>query len=422
MRRLFLTIILIYSILPFAVHAGEVDELQSKITTRTNDVQALEKEIASLERDLKNVGAQKLTLQGALQEIELTRRKLAADSALTGKKIEATNREIDFLTSEISKKGLSIDTEHSAIGESARTIHELDNRSLIEILLGNESMGKAMKKATELLQLTADIDRSLGDLKIAKHSLEVNKHTVADEQAKLVRLKHNLAAQKAIEDSNRMEKLDLIAETNGQESRYKKLLQEKHVLRAAFEAELNAYEAQLKIAIDPNTLPKAGSKALLWPVRDVMITQYFGDTAFSRSRAGVVYNGRGHNGIDLRASVGTPIYTAASGVVIGTGDTDLTCRGASYGRWILVEHKNGLSTLYAHLSYIGVSEGQGVVSGDQIGYSGSTGYATGPHLHFSVFASKGVRVSQLQSKNRRCGVYTLPVASFNSYLDPVLFL
>lgn len=422
MRKVLYIVCALSLIAPQLMFAGEVDDLKNKIGARNTDIQTLEREIVAIEGNLKQVGAQKTTLQSALKEIELTRQKLAANISLTEKKIDAANAELATLTSEIGQKGQSIDAERAAIGESARTLHELDNQSIIEILLGNETMGKVIDHATTLTQLTAGIDESLGNLKLVKQSLEINKSSVAEEQAKLVGLKRTLAAQKAIEDGNRKEKLDLIAQTKGQESQYKKLLSDKQAQKDAFEAELNAYEAQLKFAIDPSTIPKEGTKALLWPVRDPFVTQYFGDTAFSKSAAGAVYNGHGHNAIDLRASVGTPIYAAASGSVVGTGDTDLTCRGASYGRWILIEHTNGLSTLYAHLSYIGVRAGQSVVSGDQIGYSGSTGYAVGPHLHFSVYVAKGVSIKQLKSKNKKCGVYTLPVAPFNSYLNPLLFL
>ena len=108
--------------------------------------------------------------------------------------------------------------------------------------------------------------------------------------------------------------------------------------------------------------------------------------------------------------------------MIGAGDTDKTCQGASYGKWILIEHDNGLSTLYAHLSLIKVSEGQIVTTSQLIGYTGNTGYSTGPHLHFTVYASQGVKVGSLKSKVAGCGTYYLPLASPNSYLNPLNYL
>jgi murein DD-endopeptidase MepM/ murein hydrolase activator NlpD len=78
---------------------------------------------------------------------------------------------------------------------------------------------------------------------------------------------------------------------------------------------------------------------------------------------------------------------ADSGTVVATGDQDKYCYRGAYGRFIVIQHANGLTTLYAHLSKIAVSKGDTVSRGQTIGYVGSTGYATGPHLHFTVFSS-----------------------------------
>ena len=110
------------------------------------------------------------------------------------------------------------------------------------------------------------------------------------------------------------------------------------------------------------------------------------------------------------------------GVVIATGDTDKVCPGASYGRWIMIKHRNGLSTLYGHLELIKVGQGQEVGVGDTIGYSGNTGYSTGPHLHFTVYVSSAVDVKELPSKSCRGAVFRIPVAAANAYLDPQAYL
>ena len=88
--------------------------------------------------------------------------------------------------------------------------------------------------------------------------------------------------------------------------------------------------------------------------------------------------------ISFGASIGTPIKAALSGTVLGTGNTDSIKGCYSFGKWVMVKHNNGLNTMYAHLSQISVSSGQSVSTGQVLGYSGETGYATGPHLHFEV--------------------------------------
>ena len=124
----------------------------------------------------------------------------------------------------------------------------------------------------------------------------------------------------------------------------------------------------------------------------------------------------------MRASVGTTLKSAEAGVVVGTGDTDLDCKGATYGKWILIKHDNGLATIYGHLSLVKVRSGDRVARGQIIGYTGNSGYALGPHLHFSVLAAEGVEIGKVPSKV--CGgvIYTVPVAPFNAYLNPLNYL
>ena len=109
-----------------------------------------------------------------------------------------------------------------------------------------------------------------------------------------------------------------------------------------------------------------------------------------------------------------------SGGVQSTGNTDAQKSCYSYGKWVLIKHGNGLTTLYAHLDLIKVVAGQAVSTSDIIGYSGQTGYATGPHLHFTLYASEGVSV-QRYSQSRNCKNVDIPVASSNAYLDPMRY-
>jgi len=105
---------------------------------------------------------------------------------------------------------------------------------------------------------------------------------------------------------------------------------------------------------------------LIWPVQGVLTSPY-----------GMRW-GRMHEGIDIGASTGTPIYAAAGGTVIYAGWE------GGYGNLTVIDHGNGLATAYGHQSQIAVSNGQTVSRGQTIGYVGSTGHSTGPHLHFEV--------------------------------------
>ncbi len=88
---------------------------------------------------------------------------------------------------------------------------------------------------------------------------------------------------------------------------------------------------------------------------------------------------RMHSGVDYAASYGTPIYAVSDGVVSFAG------RNGGHGKFVKIKHANGLGSGYAHMSRIAVSRGARVKGGQVIGYVGSTGLSTGPHLHFEVY-------------------------------------
>ena len=100
------------------------------------------------------------------------------------------------------------------------------------------------------------------------------------------------------------------------------------------------------------------------------------------------------------------------GKEMATGDQDKYCYRGAYGKFILIEHKNNLTTLYAHLSRQIVKENDIVKRGDLIGYVGKTGYAIGPHLHFTVYGTP-----VLMKQSRVCGL--MP---FGGYLNPLDYL
>ena len=95
-------------------------------------------------------------------------------------------------------------------------------------------------------------------------------------------------------------------------------------------------------------------------------------------------HGPGNRGIDIGAPKGTPIYASASGAVL----IAKTGWSGGYGSMVVIQHPNGTKTLYAHMSKLGIRTGATVARGETIGYVGSTGRSTGPHLHFEVFNAR----------------------------------
>ncbi|TSC83827.1 MAG: peptidase M23 [Parcubacteria group bacterium Gr01-1014_17] len=397
---------------------SDIADLQTKISERNEQIAALEKEIAAYQGELDKLGGEANSLKNAIAELDLTRKKLLAEIKATESRISAATLSIDALTENIGVQEKRIGRGNAGLEKALRLLAEGHRESPVEIFLNENGFSGAWREAEALRAVEARLADSIRGVKELKAELEENRAEIDAKRKELTALKNERADRKRIADGERTTQQAFLTATKNKETNYKKLLQDKLALREAFENELLEYESQLKFELDPSRLPQVGSGVLRWPLDAIKITQYFGATAFAKSGA---YNGSGHNGVDFRAGVGTPIKTALSGVVKGVGDTDRTCSGASYGKWILIEHSNGLTTLYAHLSLIRVSEGQGVSTGEVVGYSGATGYATGPHLHFTVFATQGVQVATRPS--RVCGRnYIIPVANPGAYLNPLLYL
>jgi len=412
-------LIFIFCILHFT-KASTIDELKIKIRERNEQIEKIQKKIDQYQEEIEKNVKEAATLKNQIQLLEITKKKLNTDILLTQKQIESTEFTIEQLILEIIKKENDIKKRLDALGEIIRNINDAELVSLAELILSQNKFSDFFSDIQHLENFQKEINLNLEELKKIKELLEKEKSNKEKMRNNLEQLKYKLTDQKQLVDLNKKNKDKLLQETKNKESVYKKLLTEQLVKQQALEEEIKEFEEQIRIIIDPTSLPPAGSGILKWPLDSVKITQYFGNTSFATQNP-QVYNGKGHNGLDFRASPGTPIKSSQSGTVRAVGNTDESCSGVSYGKWILIDHPNNLSTLYAHLSLIKVSAGQNVDEGQIIGYTGDTGYTTGPHLHFGVFATKGVEIGQIKSKICRT-IMRLPVASYNGYLNPLSYL
>lgn len=118
-----------------------------------------------------------------------------------------------------------------------------------------------------------------------------------------------------------------------------------------------------------------------WPTTQKGINQWFGERPQYYQQFGFP----GHEGIDIAAPFGTPYFAAAGGRVIWVSDQRRSGGVSAYGWHIIIDHLNGFSSLYAHADPVGLIEnGAEVEAGQVIGYSGSTGNSSGPHLHLTL--------------------------------------
>ncbi len=413
-------------ILMYFIFAGSlsaqtvVDDIKAKIDQRNNNIKQLEEEIRGYQSQIESLGKEADSLKKTLAELSLSKKKLEADLSITENKIFATNLEIKELTSQIGDKKDRITDSKRVISQSLSNIKIMSEKSTLESLLGSKSFSDTWSGIDELSSLETKVRDRISELNTIKTSLESNKTKTLKKKSELVALEKELMSQKQIIADTVAEQNAILKSTKNTEANYKKIVSAKQSQKEEFERELAEYESALKIAIDPSKIPHSGTGILSNPLQKLKVTQYFGNTPFATKNP-QVYNGKGHTGVDFAASIGTPVYSALSGTVIGVANTDIAPRCYSYGKWIMVKHKNGLSTLYAHLSLQIVKNGDEVTTGQLLGYSGNTGYSTGPHLHFGVYASEGVRVTTLPGSINCKGVL-MPLADPKAYLNPLSFL
>ncbi len=396
--------------------AQTVRELNDKISQKNADIDKLEQEIKQYQAEIDDLGKQKDSLNVSLKQLDLTRKKLVADISVTQKKIDKTTLKIRELSLEINDKQDIITNNLDAISLDIRQIDELEQNNILATMLSEDDFTIIWNDIDNMALVSDKLRETTIKLREVKSNLEDTRKETTDAKNELLSLRSKLADQKKMVEQNTADKKKLLAQTKNSEANYQKLLKDRLAKKDAFEKELRDYESQLKYILDPSKLPDGG--VLSWPLDYVYITQLFGKTEAGKR----LYANGTHNGVDFRASIGTPVKAMADGIVMGTGDTDITCPGASFGKFVFIQYNNGLSSTYGHLSLIKVSKGQKVSRGQVVGYSGNTGYSTGPHLHLSVYASDAVKMESRPSQSCAGRVYTMPIAPINAYLDPMYYL
>lgn len=402
---------------PMILFAQSADEIKNQIANQRAQLENLNKEIAVYEKELTTTSAKKQTLQTAVNSLDLSVKKTQTKVKAVQTQISTTELEIRELGGHIQDKEASIALDSEAIAESIRSLHETSTASFAEIMFGNESFSALWDDAESSLTLQDNLRAHVASLNEAKEVLTEDKEEEEKKRAQLASQRSALKSEEQSLTVQKKEQQTLLAQTKNQESNYQSILAAKQAAKASFESALNDLESKLKYTLDPSTLPSAGKGILRWPLDNIRITQQFGRTADS----GRLYASGTHNGVDFAASVGTPVKAALSGTVMATGNTDAISGCYSYGKWVLIKHANGLATLYAHLSQINTSQGASVGTSEVIGYSGNTGYATGPHLHFTVYAAGAVQVRPLGS-GKGCNAAVMPVSAMSGYLNPLDYL
>ncbi len=350
-------------------YSTSISDLNDKKQNISQDIQDLESNLAESKKEADRVNAELEVLEQELMTAvdELT--KVTATLEDVSQQFEQSK--IDLATAIDNR-----DKQEVILHKRLRNMYEYGNVSYLQILLSSRSIVDFINRA-EYIRKVAEYDQNAYDL-LQEYSLEVEKKTRELEVEKVeVEKQQKLQIQAKEEVESKVaakEEIFRIIENDIflYEENINKLEEASNEVERLIKAEEKRL-ADLARASTQNTTYTGGQ--LLWPVpSNTRISSNYG----YRTHPVTGERYKLHAGMDVPASMGTPIVAAADGTVILAG------YNGGYGYCVIISHGGGLSTLYGHNSSLNVSVGQKVTRGQQIALSGNTGLSTGPHLHFEV--------------------------------------
>jgi len=396
---------------------ANVSDITSAIQQKAADIAQLTAETNAIQAQLDQTDAQANTLKNAVSSLNLSSKKTQTDISITQDKVTSTQLTLQQIGDQIDQGQETLAEEQATLADSIRAVSQEEEESLISILLVSPSLSDFFNDIYQRDQFEEGIKDNIDAIAATKADLQQKQTATEANKEALVAYTSDLANKKQAIDAIVSTKATLLAQTKDQEATYQAQLAQKKAEAAQFQQDLYSFESSLHLAVDPNSYPEPAAGILAWPLSHIYVTQKFGATVDSKR----LYVSGTHDGVDFAAAVGTPVMAVMDGFVKGEGDTDTYEKCLSYGKWIFIQHPDGLSTIYGHLSVQLVKIGDPIKAGQLIGYSGETGYVTGPHLHLGLFATEGTKIEQYTSSIGCKGV-SIPIADPQAYLDPLAYL
>lgn len=336
------------------------------------EVDAAKKKTEEAKKQLENVKKNKTNLSNEVLKIDNDINRAENELAATEQSIEAAKLNLAWKEQELVVAEANCKEQDDNFKTRARIMYENRTTSYLEVLLGSSSFGDFLSRV-EMIREIVEYDKKVLNERMqardaiakAKEEIEQTKLTLEAKSAELETLKEELEYR--LESKQLM--LDQLYKD---EEEYKKAYEKAEADEKKVQKELAALAA--KEAKNGTTTKYTGSGKFTWPCpASSRITSYYG------YRIHPVYKTKKfHSGIDIGAGYGSAIVAAESGTVI------TATYGSGYGKYVVVSHGSGITTLYAHCSSLLVNVGDKVTKGQTIAKVGSTGVSTGNHLHFEV--------------------------------------
>lgn len=342
---------------------AQIDDLNNQYEELEEQQKEIQAQINAAKSEKDKYLAEKNQLNGQIDNTQAQINVLTDKITLLDNMIAANNASIAGLEEEIDK-------DYEIFRQRARASYMSGDSSTISLLLGADSFSDFLMKADITArvaendrEIIAGLEANIAELEKLQQENEANKADLNDSKGTLDEKKQQLNGQ-VTQIQGQIEDIDAL------QKEYQANKAEIDKMMAQVQREINdiyaSYESQGEYTGGVMTWPVPGSTG---------ITSYYGwrfnNTDF-------------HTGIDISGSniYGRNIVAAADGVVIKAQQTYV--QGVGYGRYLLIDHGGNISTLYGHTSQLLVSEGDHVTRGQAIAKVGSTGWSTGPHLHFEV--------------------------------------
>jgi len=384
-----------YFLFSIIVFAADGNELREAIDKKNQDLQKINSQMQEIQDNLEGVQKEGQTLKKEVGKIDKQINQIKLGVRSSEVVIEKLGLEVQSTQGEIADAENAITAKREAITRTLQELQLKDGDNSLIIFLKNKSLAESAFEIQGLSDLSANLAGEVNEMQSLKNTLNEKVDTLSVQKQAKEGEYYNLKNKQSITEDLKKTKQYLLEQTKNQEKNYQQQLSELEKQQMAISDEISVLEDELRRAFDVSALPSKRPGVLSWPIKLKQnggvgrITQHQGEVSY-------LYRGKPHNGLDIGAPIGTPVYAADDGVVEAADNNDKNSyRRYQYGKYVLIKHNNNLATLYAHLSRYTVGKGANVRRGDLIGYSGNTGYSTGPHLHFGVYWAPSVQMKSI---------------------------
>lgn len=355
------------------------DRIQQEIESAQEKINVLKEKKSQTEEYVAALQGKVSLLQDRIDNLEEKKSALQKEINAIQEKISSTEVEIERSQKEIDAKQREFELVYDQYCKRLRAMYISGNVTTLEVLLESGDMSSVLTRAEMVKCVSSQDSETLDSLMKKMQEIEKQKQALEEKKLDLKKDKENLDKQKNELQSSINEisasKKELDADVAECNASIRSLNSQTASILETIEtneARLKEVENEIRRALQaspPAGSYTPGSGVLGYPTSSRTVSAGYPNYA----------SGAYHGGVDFRCPTGTAVYAADSGYV-----SLVKSLNYSYGKYIIINHGNGLSTLYAHNSSLVVSQGQSVSKGQIIAYSGESGNATGPHCHFEV--------------------------------------